>query len=604
MTSVQTDPLTALTERPLASLQRLRASVAREARSLKDRAQDAATSEPASSHPTRGPAFPHERPLRLPIMWPMLNKETQQPTWRHGTLVISTTVVLVTMLFSLALPGIGLLAAYGEYTQIRGVADSALHHLLTAKDDLTGVTKGATKTAAVATSGTSSVKVDPASMRAALNEMKAAQKDFSALHTRLNSADWILATASSLPGITSKLESARGLANVGYDATMMGVEVLGALQPVISRVGGASASLGDAELLQPQDLTAFKQAVTHADGYVADIQVNLARVSLGDLPLSTKQKSDLAHVMVELPRIRAALDLGASLVDPLGWLLGVGQQRNYLVQTLDRSELRPSGGFEGNYGVVSIKNAKLAPFSLYNVNDIDYGLRTNGWIFGRRPPPAYSWWPFANWGLRDANLSSDFPTSAGLIMDVFASEGGGTVDGVIQISPVTIEHLLKVTGPIYVPAYDDTVTADNLEDKIHFYQQDPRGIAIEARLNPDDHTHSLRKRFTQTVVQLVQDKVKKLPFSQMSPLVKQLLADLQSKDIQLYFRNSDVQGLLSELQGTGSINQTAGVDGFFISQANVSVAKLTPYVAMTQTDTITLDDKGGATHHLVVTWHN
>ena len=92
------------------------------------------------------------------------------------------------------------------------------------------------------------------------------------------------------------------------------------------------------------------------------------------------------------------------------------------------------------------------------------------------------------------------------------------------------------------------MTAQNLEDKIHFYQQDPRGIAIEARLNPDDKTHSLRKRFTQLVVQLLQDKVKKLPFSQMSPLVKQLLKDLQAKDIQINVNNALENGRLMPTQ--------------------------------------------------------
>ena len=149
-------------------------------------------------------------------------------------------------------------------------------------------------------------------------------------------------------------------------------------------------------------------------------------------------------------------------------------------------------------------------------------------------------------GLRDANLSPDFPTTAKIITDVFRNEGGGDVDGLIQISPVAIEHVLNVTGPIYVPDYNETVTAQNLEDKIHFYQQDPRGIAIEQRLNPNDKTHSLRKRFTQLVVQLLQDKVKKMPFSQMSPLGKQVLKDLQAKDIQINVNNETIQKTLDQ----------------------------------------------------------
>ncbi len=46
------------------------------------------------------------------------------------------------------------------------------------------------------------------------------------------------------------------------------------------------------------------------------------------------------------------------------------------------------------------------------------------------------------------------------------------------------------------------------------------------------------------------------------------------------------------------------MDGYYLTQANTSVAKLSPYVQMTQSDSVTLDDSGGATHHLVLTWYN
>jgi hypothetical protein len=286
-------------------------------------------------------------------------------------------------------------------------------------------------------------------------------------------------------------------------------------------------------------------------------------------------------------------------------VLGVGQPRNFLVQTLDRAELRPTGGFTGNYGVLTIHNGKVDPFQLFNVNDIEYGYKSNGWLYGKRPPSPYSsWWPFANWGLRDSNLSPDFPTSAKMIANVFQHETGQQVDGVIQFSPVVIAHVLKVTGPITVPVFNDTVTADNLEAKIHYYEEDPAGIAKQQRLFPNDHTHSLRKRFTQAVTQLLEDKVRHLPTSQIVDVGKQLLSDLQSKDLQVYLANTDLEQMLTQMHATGAIDTTPGIDGYMLVQTNVSVAKSTPYVDLTQHDDITLDDHGGATHHLTLTLHN
>jgi hypothetical protein len=534
------------------------------------------------------------------------------PDGRQRLLLVSSLVVVAAMFISLLLPGMGILSAYKEYSDLRALGESGLRHLLTVKDDFSGLaamTGGASGSTNNASTSSNAAKpatsaLDSKTLKNAQSELKAAQRDFNALRARLTAPDWILITAGSIPGLDSKLASVRALADVGVDVSTIGVESFGAVMPLIDRLTAGSASLGDTELLTKSDLDHIQAAATHAVDLLQDVQVKLAGVNFNDLPLSASQKTEIAKVMVELPRARSLISQVVPYIQPVGWLLGADAPRHFLVQTLDRSELRPSGGFAGNYGVLTLTNGKLDPFSLYNVNDIDYGLKTNGWIFGKRPPAQYSWWPFANWGLRDANLSPDFPTTAKIITDVFRNEGGGDVDGLIQISPVAIEHVLNVTGPIFVPDYNETVTAQNLEDKIHFYQQDPRGIAIEQQLNPNDHTHSLRKRFTQLVVQLLQDKVKKLPFSQMSPLVKQMIKDLQAKDIQVNVNNEMIQKTLDQLHATGAIDTTAGLDGYYLTQANTSVAKLTPYVQLTQTDNVTLDDNGGATHHLVITFYN
>src|SRR5262249_33529772 len=310
----------------------------------------------------------------------------------------------------------------------------------------------------------------------------------------------------------------------------------------------------------------------HALTLLDDVQVKLASVSLSDLPVSAKQKAQFTKLIGELPTIHKGLGLANKLLGTAGWLLGVGQPRNFLVQTLDRAELRATGGFTGNYGVLSIHNGKVDPFELYNVNDIEYGYKTNGWIFGRRPPSPYSsWWPFGNWGLRDSNLSPDFPTSAKIIIDVFKNETGQQVDGVIQFSPVVIAHVLKVTGPLDVPLFNDTVSAENLEDKIHYYEENPAGIAKQHRLFPHDHTHSLRKRFTQAVTRLLEDRVRHLPTSELVAMGKQLVSDLQAKDLQVYLANPDLENMLSQLRATGGIDMTPGIDGYMLVQTNVSV---------------------------------
>jgi hypothetical protein len=460
-----------------------------------------------------------------------------------------------------------------------------------------------TSTAGAPSKGGSGTFPDPPTVQAALNELRAAQQNFAQLRARLTHPDWVVQLAGTVPGSNTTVASVRTLADVGYDMSTVGIEVGAALLPVLSRVD-AGPLAGDTALVTSSDLTALRKALHDTDTNLTDIATRLGKVDLAQLPLSAAQRATFAKFVADLPQIQSAVQQVSPWLDIGEWALGVGQSRHFLVQTLDRAELRPSGGFTGNYGVLSITNGKLEPFTLYNINDIEYGYKSNGWIYGKRPPSEYSWWPFGNWGLRDSNLSADFPTTAKINIQLFHNEGGGDVDGVIQFTTTAMAHLLNVTGPIVVPNFNETVTADNLEAKIHYYEEDPAGIAIQQRMFPNDHTHSLRKRFTQAVVQLVQDKVKHLPQNELVPMAKQVLDDMRAKDIQIYVTNPQVENQLTKAQATGAVDTTPGVDGYLMVQANVSVAKSTPYVAVTQHDDVTLDDKGGATHRLTITLDN
>jgi len=444
---------------------------------------------------------------------------------------------------------------------------------------------------------------DAKHIQAAIGELRAARGDFSQLRNKLNAPDWILSTAGTLPGTKTTVTTVRALADVGYDASAMAVEFVDALDPVLKRAeGGALNAQGD--LVTAADLAAVQRAVTDADGYLADIEGRLPAVDLGTLPITPEQQATFASLAEQLPRVRDGVRQLAPLVEAAGWALGVGQQRNFLVQTLDRAELRATGGFTGNYGVLSLKNGKLAPFTLYNINDIEYGYKNNGYIYGRKAPAQYSWWPFANFGLRDSNLSPDFPTTARMNIDLFKIAGQGDVDGVAQFTTTAIAHVLLVTGPLTVPLFNETITADNLEAKIHYYEEDPAGIAKQQRLFPDDHTFSLRKRFTQAVTTLLQEMVKHLPQGELLPMARQFFDDLKSKEIQIYVTNQKLEDLLVKAQAAGVVDTTPGVDGYMLVQANVTVSKGTPYVAVTQTDDVTLDDQGMAHHELAISLRN
>lgn len=469
------------------------------------------------------------------------------------------------------------------------------------------VTATATSTASATATTTAGHTLNSALIQKVRQDLVAAQQDFLQLQARLVRPDWVLSLAGDFSYGAGLLTSAKALAAIGIDITQIGIPLIDSVTPILSRLHGISSALNSTQKLITQaDITRIQQAISQSLIPLADIQRRLASVNVNSLPLKASQKALFASITPQLPCIRQAMIGGSTLVGAFGWLIGVDAPRTFLVQPLDRSELRASGGFAGNWGIVTVNDGHIGPVTLHNVNDLDYGGYYSGannplYIINNPAPSQYSWWPIANFGVRDANLSADFPTNAKLMMQTFYDESGPHVDGLINITPVAIAHVLKVTGPLYVPVFNETVTADNLEQRIHYYEEDPAGIARDHQLFGGGSDNSVRKIFTQTVARLLEQRVRQLPLSQLIPLAKQMFADMRSKDIEVYLSNTTLESILHTLRADGSADTTPQMDGYYLAQVNISVAKSTPYVAVTQHDDVTLDSKGGATHHLTIT---
>jgi hypothetical protein len=579
--------------------------------------------------------FPFVRKSSRPV-------DQQRRRKRRVIMLLVTLAVLVVLL----VPSLfAVMTALQDYSSLKSLGLSGVHHLLLAKDDLTG-TGGSTSssssascstatptvapTATTATSGTSSTGSgsvslsslpDASQLQSAQTELKGAQTDFKALQARMNHPDWILGTAGDIPGFHSQLSTAKALANTGYDVSTMGIELLQAASPLLTRLHGHSLTGGN--LVTQTDINALQHATGDSLSLLANVQVQLTQININDLPVCAAEKAEFSKLAGELPRAQHMLTQASSLIQPIGWLLGVSQPRHFLVQTLDDTELRPTGGFAGEFGIATIQNSKLQPLILYNVDLIDYrspahGGFTNNWNldntdgkpFGRPAPATYSWWPIANWGLRDSNLTADFPTDAKLVMGVFkaestdpalVSQGSQQLDGIINITPAAIAHVLNVTGPLYVPGYDVNVTGDNLETLIHYYQLDPAGLAKNLQVFPNDGTEAnARKRFVQTVAHLLESRVFQLPLKGLEAVAKQAFTDMQSHDISVYVTNPQIEKLLVDHQAAGAISTTPGLDSFMVVHTNWSAGKINGHVKVNQVDDVTLDNKGGATHHLSI----
>ncbi len=501
--------------------------------------------------------------------------------------IVATTLVASLMCVIFLPLGTGL-AAYSTYNSIRNVALDGVNHLLTVKA-LLPISKN-DPTAAL----------DAKKLQQAESEFSSAESDFVQLQQLVNRADVQSAIQQFAPQYSSKLDMAQRLVQVGIDVSRMGKEVVGVALLGANILHSSPLANGNTKpLISSTDISNAEGVMIHAQYFINDIQMQMSQVSIKDLPISNTQKKELSSVLTLMPKAQDLISQGQSLIGIVAWLLGVDHARRFLVQTMDNGELRPGGGFTGMYGLLTIQNGRMAPFSLQDVTELDYA--GNGTELGRQAPPQYSsWMKFGNWGLRDANLSGDFPTTAKLAMQVFQEEGGGPVDGNIALTPAVIAHVLNVVGPIRVPQYNETITAQNLEDKLHYYQQDFNAIRLQRQITGTNNA-ATRKAFTSLLGHLLLDKVRHEPVKVLVKIMQNAVKDMQSRDLEIYFTNPLAEGWLVQHGYSGAMDTFSKQDGFMVVQSNISISKASQYVHTTEQDNISFDAQGGAYHNLTIT---
>jgi Protein of unknown function (DUF4012) len=281
---------------------------------------------------------------------------------------------------------------------------------------------------------------------------------------------------------------------------------------------------------------------------------------------------------------------------------------------MDRSELRPVGGLMGNYGFLALqdgKQMKQYPLSLHNTYDLDAAYYQNPLLnsnpnpadqpacksSGPQAPEQFWWWPIRDfsceygWGLRDAGLSPDFPTNARMGIQIAEDAGmvpgNAPLQGMITFTPMVIQRILALTGPIQMPDFHTSVSADTLERQIHDYQllgQTPAGQD--------------RKVFTHQLSIALLARLRGLHGAALKPVLHAVEDALRQKEIEIYFTNPQAEGLLSQL-GLSAALHTSG-DGFYVVDTNDGGNKANLYVTENQTDLVTLLPNGSALHQLQI----
>jgi len=435
---------------------------------------------------------------------------------------------------------------------------------------------------------------DDRSVKQAQQEFAAALPVFVRLNTDLKSLPGI---STSIPVYGTHLSAAFHVLPIAIEISQAGVVACNTLDLLISRLHTPLSSQGGLTLA---DFAVVKQNFEQIKA-VFDLVVNqVSHLQSGDLQLDPSLSKLVAAFHNDLPMLQAWIGVAEQFFPVLPTLLGIGTPTNYLIEVLDSTELRPGGGFIGNYGIATLSGGLLVDARITDTNLLD---RPFGYTSKLIPfPPAYTWFDLApSWSFRDSNLDADFPTAAQNGEQIYAQEGGKLpLEGTMAITPAFIEHALQITGPIYVTEYHETVNAGNLVARIHFHQLGKAGEGSDVIPSPDGHS-SQRKRFTALLAERFLARVRQLPASALGKFSQLLVNSLRSKDLQVYFNASVAESILRSYHLDAAIQPT-GSDSLFVVDANIAADKANSFIINTLDDQVTIDTAGDVLHSTTLSY--
>jgi hypothetical protein len=256
-------------------------------------------------------------------------------------------------------------------------------------------------------------------------------------------------------------------------------------------------------------------------------------------------------------------------IDVLPQVLGFEGKRTYLVLLQNNMELRPGGGFIGSYGILELERGRVLSFKVSDVYDADGKLtKVIEPPFGLRRYLGAS-----HWFLRDSNFSVDFPQNAILATNFLQLETGQIVDGVIAVDTTFLQYILAGIGPVTIPDYKETVTAEN------FY------IRTQTHAEKNFFPGSTQKKdFLRALLVAMQEKVGKGAGVNYKALGAQVGKAIAGKHVLFVVSDEATQKILTVNNLSSSLfdPRRAGENGFLdffgVVDANVGMNKTNYYL--------------------------
>lgn len=279
-----------------------------------------------------------------------------------------------------------------------------------------------------------------------------------------------------------------------------------------------------------------------------------------------------ARVRARLPELDDALQrfdyqqLVAEQVPALRAALGGDGTARYLLLFQNPAELRPSGGFPGTMGLVTIEHGQLRDYRIFDAHTLSDDYIARRLTAYPQPYPIQTFFPSESLVLHDATWWADFPRSGATIMEMYQKTGWPPINGVIAVQPGVISDLLRVTGPLTIEINDEQrlITPDNVYDEI----ERQRRLHREGLRPTEEHKEALALIGTRIL-----ERLKTADRGALKTLAEALRGGADRRDIQLYSADAGLQKWLDQRRWTGRLVPDPTQPTFAMVLANVVTNK-------------------------------
>jgi hypothetical protein len=243
------------------------------------------------------------------------------------------------------------------------------------------------------------------------------------------------------------------------------------------------------------------------------------------------------------------------------------QERAYLVLLQNDSELRPGGGFLGQYAIIKIKNGDVTSTYVEDANLLDQRIQAK--ILA--PFPFKRMMQIKNWKFRDSNFSPDFPTNVAKAKYFFRLAGGNANNfaGVIAVNSQVFDDLFTLTGPLSIPGYSGQFDSSNASRKLE-------EIVEKAYIMDPELDTQNRKAILKKIAPLMIDKL--LTLGNITKIAELFHNELKNRNVMLNFSDETLQSAVASVYWDGTVPQDWGGDYLMAVDANMGALKTDYYM--------------------------